>query len=202
MDLSTLDLPQSERITTLKKIEQRVLWLAIQQVHYANRHRPKKDKLKVGGHQTSSASVVTILTTLYFNYLRHGDLISIKPHASPVFHAIQYLLGKLDQSRLKQLRDFHGLQAYPSRTKDPDRVDFSTGSVGMGVGMTTFASLTQDYLRFKSLIPDSEPPGRTSCAHAVTTRSGCGTCSSISIQVTPSNRAACVCANSSAVPCW
>ncbi len=152
MDLSTLNLPQSDRTTTLEKIEQRVLWLAIQQVHYANHHRPKKDKLKVGGHQTSSASVVTILTTLYFNYLRHGDLISIKPHASPVFHAIQYLLGKLDQSQLKGLRDFHGLQAYPSRTKDPDRVDFSTGSVGLGAVAPNLAALANSYLHTHGLV--------------------------------------------------
>ena len=132
--------------TTLRQIQDRVLWLAMQMVHYANNVRPSPDG-KVGGHQASSASVVTILTSLYFDYMRAGDRISVKPHASPVFHAIQYLLGNLDGKYLKTLRGFHGLQAYPSQTKDPDNVDFSTGSVGLGPVAPNFAALTEEYLR-------------------------------------------------------
>ncbi len=107
--------------------------------------------MKVGGHQASCASVVTILTTLFFRFLRRGDLIAVKPHASPVFHAIQFLLGQLEASYLKQLRTCGGLQAYPSRTKDPDNVDFSTGSVGLGAVAPNFAALVDTYLRTHQL---------------------------------------------------
>ena len=119
-------LPPAE-LATLEAIERRLLWLATLIVHHANNVRPNSDGSKVGGHQASSASVVTILTALYFSFLRAGDRVSIKPHASPAFHAAQYLLGLLDGRYLTTLREFGGLQAYPSRTKDPDRVDFSTG---------------------------------------------------------------------------
>ena len=132
--------------TTLRQIQDRVLWLSTQMVHYANNVRYSPDG-KVGGHQASSASVVTIMTSLYFDYMRTGDRISVKPHASPVFHAIQYLLGNLDRKYLKTLRGFHGLQAYPSQTKDPDHVDFSTGSVGLGPVAPNFAAITEEYLR-------------------------------------------------------
>ena len=121
----------ADDIATLQEIERRVLWLSTLMVHHANNVRENPDKpTKVGGHQASSASVVTILTALYFHFLQAGDRTSIKPHASPVFHACQYLLGRLDRKYLTTLREFGGLQSYPSRTKDPDPVDFSTGSVG------------------------------------------------------------------------
>ena len=144
-----------ERDRALETIQERVLWLAMQTVHYANRVRPHDDDLKVGGHQASSASVATIMTSLYFDFMRAGDRISVKPHASPVFHAIQYLLGRLDAGYLKTLRSFQGLQAYPSRTKDPDGVDFSTGSVGLGAVAPNFAALVEEYVRshFESAAP-------------------------------------------------
>ena len=44
-------------------------------------------------------------------------------------------------------RGYKGAQSYPSRTKDGEMVDFSTGSVGLGVAETLFASLAQDYVR-------------------------------------------------------
>jgi pyruvate dehydrogenase E1 component len=131
----------------LDAIARRVLWLAIRMIHEANNVRPNRDGLKVGGHQASSASVVSILTALYFRWLREGDLVSVKPHASPAYHAIQYLLGNLDQSMLLRLREFGGLQSYPSRTKDPDPVDFSTGSVGLGAVAPMFAALADRYVR-------------------------------------------------------
>ena len=153
-------------LDTLNEIQQRVLWLATNMIHHANNVRPNPDKSKVGGHQASSASMVTILTTLYFHYLNKGDLVSIKPHASPVFHAIQYLLDQLTPDYLSQLRAFGGLQAYPSRTKDPDNVDFSTGSVGLGAVAPIFASLIGKYIndhfgkrpqrRFIAVIGDAE----------------------------------------------
>ena len=121
--------PEEYRI--LDAIQRRVLWLSTMMIHHANNVRSNPDDLKVGGHQASSASMVSILTALYFHYLDAGDRVSIKPHASPAYHAIQYLLGNLDQHYLYSLRAFNGLQAYPSRTKDPDPVDFSTGSVGL-----------------------------------------------------------------------
>ena len=151
---------------TLDAIQRRVLWLAANMVHHANYVRPNPEKLKVGGHQASSASVVSILTMLYFHVLQPNDRIAIKPHASPAFHAIQYLLGILPQAYLTELRSYKGLQAYPSRTKDPDRVDFSTGSVGLGAVAPAFAALTHRYAaehfgnatprRFVALVGDAE----------------------------------------------
>jgi pyruvate dehydrogenase E1 component len=136
-----------ETIATLEAIEQRVLWLSTYMIHHANKVRPNPDGLKVGGHQASCASVVSVMTALYFARLRPQDHVAVKPHASPVLHAIQYLLGRLPQSMLTTLRDFGGLQAYPSRTKDPDSVTISTGSVGLGAAATIFGALTQRYLR-------------------------------------------------------
>src|SRR6266540_802078 len=136
----------ADAIQALEAVQQRVLWLSTQIVHHANNVRPNPDKSKVGGHQASSASVVSILTALYFHFLRAGDRVSIKPHASPVFHAAQYLLGNLPQRYLTTLREYGGLQAYPSRTKDPDPVDFSTGSVGLGAVAPLFAAVARRYV--------------------------------------------------------
>ena len=137
--------PQSPDLAVLQAIQQRVLWLTTRMIHEANNIRPSQDKSKVGGHQASSASMVSILTALYFSWLRKGDRVAIKPHASPALHSIQYLLGTLDRSYLTKLRTFGGLQAYPSRTKDPDIIDFSTGSEGMGPAATLFAALVDRY---------------------------------------------------------
>ncbi len=135
------------QLDVLRSIEKRVLWLSTWMVHYANSVRANPDGLKVGGHQASSASMVSLMTSLYFSVLRPGDLVSVKPHASPVFHAIQFLLGNLSADKLRKFRSFGGLQAYPSRTKDPDGVAFSTGSVGLGAVAPNFAALTKDFLR-------------------------------------------------------
>ena len=86
------------------------------------------------------------MSALYFSVLRPNDRVAVKPHASPVFHAIQYLFGRQSLDQLQRFRAFGGAQSYPSRTKDKDDVDFSTGSVGLGVAMTAFASIAQDYL--------------------------------------------------------
>ena len=157
---------QDERLHVLEAIEKRVLWLAVRIVDYANRERAKEDELKVGGHQASSASMVTLMTALYFADLRAEDRVSVKPHASPVLHAIEYLLGRLDRRYLTTLRDLGGLQAYPSRTKDPFPVDFSTGSVGLGSAAPLFGALADRYVhdhfgrttggRFISLLGDAE----------------------------------------------
>ena len=158
-------LPPDE-LTVLDEIQRRILWLSVLMVHYANNVRPNTDGVKVGGHQASSASVVSILTALYFHALRRGDRVSVKPHASPVFHATQYLLGQLPAEYLTKLRAYKGLQSYPSRTKDPDRVDFSTGSVGLGAVAPNFAALGHLYAdlhfgevtsdRFIALVGDAE----------------------------------------------
>jgi pyruvate dehydrogenase E1 component len=148
------------RLAELCALEQKVLWLAVWMIHHANHIRPKVDGLKVGGHQASSASVVTLMTALYFDLLRPWDRVAVKPHASPVFHAIQYLFGRQSRENLRRFRAYGGAQSYPSRTKDADDVDFSTGSVGLGVAMTSFAALVQDYLRLKASMPASEAPGR------------------------------------------
>jgi len=156
----------NEQLEVLQAIERRVLWLAVRIVDYANRERPKADELKVGGHQASSASMVSLMTALYFADLRAEDRVSVKPHASPVLHAIEYLLGRLPGRYLTTLRDFGGLQSYPSRTKDPFPVDFSTGSVGLGSAAPLFGALADRYVashfgtgtggRFISLLGDAE----------------------------------------------
>ncbi|HET7530980.1 MAG TPA: transketolase C-terminal domain-containing protein [Mycobacteriales bacterium] len=156
----------SPDLATLAEIERRVLWLSTRIVDAANRERPNPDGVKVGGHQASSASLVSAMTALYFAHLEADDRVAVKPHASPVFHAIQYLLGNLDRSYLTTLRARGGLQSYPSRTKDPDAVDFSTGSVGLGAAAPLFAAVTRRYVdahfgprnrsRFVAILGDAE----------------------------------------------
>ncbi len=136
----------------LQSLEKKVLWLSMWMVHNANHLRQSVDGLKVGGHQASSASITTIMTALYFNVLKVQDRVAVKPHASPVFHAIQYMLGRQTEDKLKAFRSLGGTQSYPSRTKDTDGVDFSTGSVGLGVAMTLFASMVQDYTRMNEVV--------------------------------------------------
>ncbi len=136
-------------VEVLREIEQRVLWLATSIVHHANRVRPNPGGLKVGGHQASSASLVTIMTALWFAHLRAADRVSVKPHASPVLHAVNYLLGELDERYLTTLRAFGGLQSYPSRAKDPDPVDYSTGSVGIGATAPIWGALARRYVASK-----------------------------------------------------
>lgn len=137
----------SDDLSLLRELERKFLWLASWTIHHANHIRENVDGLKVGGHQASSASLVTIMTALYLKILRPQDRVAVKPHASPVFHAIQYLLGRQTRERLENFRAYKGAQSYPSRTKDADDVDFSTGSVGLGVAQTLFSSLVQDYVR-------------------------------------------------------
>ncbi len=132
-------------LDTLHEIEQRVLWLATRIIDHAN-HRSATDingGIKVGGHQASCASMASIMTALWFGHLGSDDKVAVKPHAAPVYHAIKYLTGELDRSYLTTLRQRGGLQAYPSRTKDPDVADFSTGSVGLGAVAPLFSALTR-----------------------------------------------------------
>ena len=137
----------ADDIAILRELEKKILWLASWTIHNANHLRENSDGLKVGGHQASSASLATIMTALYLDVLRPQDRVAVKPHASPIFHAIQYLLGRQTRERLEAFRGYKGAQSYPSRTKDADDVDFSTGSVGLGVAQTLFSSLVQDYVR-------------------------------------------------------
>lgn len=142
----------------LKQVAQRVRWLSTAIVDAANNGRPNSSGVKVGGHQASSASMVEIMVSLWFHELTRGDRVSVKPHASPVLHAINYLLGDLDEKYLPTLREKGGLQSYPSRLKDPDTVDFSTGSVGIGATAAIWAALTHRYLR--SQLVDAPTAGR------------------------------------------
>ena len=130
----------------LREIEDRVLWLATAIVDHANRVRPNPGGLKVGGHQASSASMVTIMTSLWLEQLQAEDRVSVKPHASPVLHALEYLLGQLDASYLTTLREFGGLQSYPSRLKDPVPADYSTGSVGIGATAPIWGAIARRYV--------------------------------------------------------
>jgi pyruvate dehydrogenase E1 component len=133
-------------LAALDAVQRRVLWLATAIVHHANKRRPNPSGIKVGGHQASSASMVSLMTALWFAHLQAPDRVSVKPHASPVLHAINYLLGRLDGAYLTRLREYGGLQSYPSRTKDPDPVDFSTGSVGIGATATIWGAIAHRYL--------------------------------------------------------
>ncbi|MBV9017420.1 MAG: transketolase [Alphaproteobacteria bacterium] len=149
---------EADKLACLTTLEKKALWLSTWMIHNANHLRPSRDGLKVGGHQASSASVATLMTALYLDVLRPQDRVAVKPHAAPLFHALQYLLGRQSRDKLERFRALGGAQAYPSRSKDGDIVDFSTGSVGLGVGVTLFASLVQDYLRLKRLVPNDTPP--------------------------------------------
>ena len=137
----------------IAELDRKVHWLSAWTIHNANHVRESRDGLKVGGHQASSASLATILSALYFGVLRPEDRVAVKPHASPAYHAIQYLYGRQSRDQLERFRAFGGAQPYPSRTKDKDDVDFSTGSVGLGVAVTAFASLVQDYLEARDWLP-------------------------------------------------
>ncbi|WP_408902158.1 1-deoxy-D-xylulose-5-phosphate synthase N-terminal domain-containing protein [Rhodovarius crocodyli] len=149
-----------QRVEMLHALERKLLWLSAWMIHNANHLRPNRDGLKVGGHQASCASAVSILAALYFDALKPADRVAVKPHAGPVFHAINYLFGRQTQERLTTLRQFGGIQPYPSRVKDGGEVDFSTGSVGLGVAISSFGSLVQDYVRLKKLAPEGLPAGR------------------------------------------
>src|ERR1700709_1708344 len=150
---------QDARVELLSALARKVLWLSSWTIHHANHIRPNVDGLKVGGHQASSASLATIMSALYFAVLGREAGFAVKPHASPVFHAIQYLFGHQTREKLENFRGFKGAQSYPSRTKDVDDVDFSTGSVGLGVAQTLFSSLVQDYVTAHGWMKD-RPEGR------------------------------------------
>ncbi len=148
--------PVPETIVTLERIEERLRWLSSWTIHNANHLRESRDGVKVGGHQASCASITAIMTALYFHALRPNDKVAVKPHAGPVLHAIHYLLGSQSIEQLQAYRGFGGAQSYPSRTKDVIPVDFSTGSVGLGVAITAFASLVQDYLIAHGSLDESD----------------------------------------------
>src|SRR3954470_16931498 len=160
--------PVTTDIDALKILDERLRWLSAWTIHHANHVRESADGLKVGGHQASCASMSAIMAALYFHALGPNDRVAVKPHAGPVLHAIHYLLGTQSLETLQNFRGFGGAQSYPSRTKDRIPVDFSTGSVGLGVAVTLFASLVQDYLtahgrmdekdrgRFVALMGDAE----------------------------------------------
>lgn len=151
--------PSQDDRRILKDLERKILWLASWTIHNANHLRPSEDGLKVGGHQASCASLATLMSVLYLHVLRPQDRVAVKPHASPIFHAIQYLLGHQNRDKLENFRGFGGAQSYPSRTKDVDDVDFSTGSVGLGGAMAVFSAVVQDYVHAKGWAQDW-PKGR------------------------------------------
>jgi pyruvate dehydrogenase E1 component len=140
-------------LATLDRVQRRVLWLAAAIVHHANRVRPNRSGVKVGGHQASSASMVSLMTAMWLAHLEAPDRVAVKPHASPVLHALNYLLGRLDPSYLTTLRQFGGLQSYPSRTKDPDPVDYSTGSVGLGATAPIWGAIAHRYVAGQFDVP-------------------------------------------------
>src|SRR5487761_2470691 len=149
-----------DRVALLHQIESKLLWLSAWMVHNANHLRPNRDGLKVGGHQASCASVISIMTALYFEIARPQDRIAVTPRAGPVFLAMNYLFGRQNVEKMAGLRHLGGVQPYPSRVKDGGEVDFSTGSVGLGVAMTTFSALMQDYARLHGLAREGLPAGR------------------------------------------
>jgi pyruvate dehydrogenase E1 component len=145
-----------DAVATLEMLDARLRWLSAWTIHNANHIRESRDGLKVGGHQASCASMTAIMAALYFHALKPNDRVSVKPHAGPVLHAIHYLLGNQSLDQLQRFRGFGGAQSYPSRTKDTIPVDFSTGSIGLGVAITAFASLVQDYLIAHGLLAEAD----------------------------------------------
>jgi pyruvate dehydrogenase E1 component len=143
-------------IEALKILDERLRWLSAWTIHNANHLRPSADGLKVGGHQASCATMTAIMAALYFHALGPNDRVAVKPHAGPVLHAIHYLLGSQSREQLENFRGFGGMQSYPSRTKDRIPVDFSTGSVGLGVAITAFSSLIQDYLTAHGMMDEAD----------------------------------------------
>ena len=148
--------PVTTDIEALKILDERLRWLSAWTIHHANHIRENSDGLKVGGHQASCASMTAIMAALYFHALRPNDRVAVKPHAGPVLHAIHYLLGTQSREALENFRGFGGAQSYPSRTKDKVPVDFSTGSVGLGVAITAFSSLIQDYLTARGMMDEAD----------------------------------------------
>lgn len=153
---ATLTSDREDTINALKALDTRLLWLSSWMIHNANNIRPKRDGLKVGGHQASCASMTAIMAALYFHALRPQDKVAVKPHAGPVLHAIHYLIDEQSRERMEKFRGLGGVQSYPSRTKDAIPVDFSTGSVGLGVAITAFTSLVQDYLVAHGRVKDAD----------------------------------------------
>ncbi len=152
----------ADELAALESIQRRVLWLATNMIHHANHVRPNLDGSKIGGHQASSSSVISILTALYFSELQPGDRVAVKPHASPAFHAVQYLLGNLPRKYLTELRSLKGIQAYPSKSKDHDPIDFSTGSVGLGAVAPAFSAAVARYARWATPSSTRATSGRPS----------------------------------------
>src|SRR5437764_6741442 len=148
--------PLTTDVEALKILDDRLRWLSAWTIHHANHVRDNDEGLKVGGHQASCASMTAIMAALYFHALGPNDKVAVKPHAGPVLHAVHYLLGSQSREQLETFRGFGGAQSYPSRTKDAIPVDFSTGSVGLGVAVTAFASLVQDYLLAHSMMQPNE----------------------------------------------
>jgi pyruvate dehydrogenase E1 component len=148
----------------LLRIQDRLLWLTVNTIHHANSRRINPSPERVGGHQSSSTSVLTLLTALYFKLLRPGDRIAVKPTAAPVFYAIQVLRGLLPPDGLRAYRSLGGLQAYPSRAKNPDWFDFSTGSMGLGAVAPAFAALMDRYVLDRFGGPGETEPGQPPAA--------------------------------------
>jgi pyruvate dehydrogenase E1 component len=148
------------RLDMLGQLQRKLLWLSAWMIHHANHVRPNRDGLKVGGHQASCASIAAVMTALYFDILRPQDRVAVKPHAGPVFHAVNLLFGRQSIDQVARLRSFGGAQPYPSRVKDGAEVDFSTGSVGLGVAITSFAALLQDYVYLHGMAQPGAQRGR------------------------------------------
>ena len=60
----------AERIRTLETIEQRLLWLSTLIIHHANNVRPNPPR--PDRRASFRASVVSIMTALYFHFLKRG----------------------------------------------------------------------------------------------------------------------------------
>src|SRR3954468_5040260 len=148
--------PVATDIDALKILDERLRWLSAWTIHHANHIRESADGLKVGGHQASCASMSAIMAALYFYALGTNNRVAVKPHAGPLLHAIHYLLGSQSREALENFRGFGGAQSYPSRTKDQIPVDFSTGSVGLGVAITLFSSIMQDYLTAHAMLDEKD----------------------------------------------
>jgi len=112
--------------------------------------------------QASSASVATLMTALIFDLLRPQEPRSRSSRTHRRCSTPSNTCSAPDPRQARAVSRFARAPPNPTRREPrtarpsispPDRF-------GLGVGMTLFASIAQDYLRLKRLMPTPDCPGR------------------------------------------
>jgi pyruvate dehydrogenase E1 component len=176
----------SNDLDLVQRLARRALVLAVKMIDDAN-HRDDEEEgdPKVGGHPAACASCAHIFATLQLNVAGPFDTFASKPHASPMNHALNFLLGLFrepggrrwlseeeSKAAMPHLRrySFHGepvFQSYHAES-DPDSWGyFPSGSVGIPPVVSAYTALAYRYAQHHghevpenthhwSLIGDSE----------------------------------------------